>query len=260
MKKREILDAKAKAKRQKLLAIGGAVVLVLLLAIQLPKTLKMLKPEKQAAPPAATVSVEASPDGSASVTVGSGDTQVTITAGPAQLVDSYPRVAAGEGQLVSFERFASKDPFAQQVTIPSEPTGTSGEGEVTDLGTLPPVTTGEPGDEGSGAAESGGETGFTTGTDTGATTTAAPPAAATTISINGEPEAVATEADFPAADPIFSLVELAPDGKSVEIGIAGGELATGSETLTLELGKPVTLMNTADGTRYTLVLLTVQGF
>ncbi len=257
MKKREILDAKAKAKRQKLLAIGGAVVLVLLLAIQLPKTLKMLKPAKQVAP-AATVAVETSPDGSASVTVGSGGSSVTISAGPARLVDSYPAVAAGDGQLVSFERFASKDPFAQQVTIPTEPVATSG--DVTDLGTLPPVTVGETGAEGSAPTGSGGETGFTTGTGTGATTTAAPPAATTTISINGEPEAVATDADFPAADPIFSLVELAPDGKSVEIGIAGGELATGNETVKLELGKPVTLMNTADGTRYTLVLLTVQGF
>ena len=259
MKKREILDAKAKAKRQKMIAIGGAVVLLLVLAIQGPKTLKMLSPPKQeAAPPAATVAVETSPDGSASVTVGSNGSSVTIGAGPAQLADSYPAVAAGDGQLVSFERFASKDPFAQQVTIPSESGDTSG--GVTDLGSLPPVTAGGTGAEGSAPAGSGGETGFTTGTGTGATTTAAPPAATTTISINGEAEAVATDADFPALDPIFSLVTLGKNGKSVEIGIAGGALATGKDTVKLELGKPVTLMNTADGTRYTLVLQTVQGF
>ena len=259
MKKREILDAKAKAKRQKMIAIGGAVVLLLLLAIQGPKTLKMLSPPKQeAAPPAATVAVETSPDGSASVTVGSNGSSVTISAGPAQLADSYPMVAPGDGQLVSFERFASKDPFAQQVTIPTGVADTSG--DVTDLGSLPPITAGGAGAEGSAATGSPGETGFTTGTGTGATTTAAPPAVTTTISINGEPESVATDADFPAADPIFSLVKLGTNGKSVEIGIAGGELATGNETVKLELGKPVTLMNTADGTRYTLVLLTVQGF
>ncbi len=40
--------------------------------------------------------------------------------------------------------------------------------------------------------------------------------------------------------------------KAAKISIAGGSLANGS-TVTLSLGKPVTLMNTADGTRYVLV-------
>jgi hypothetical protein len=256
VKKREILDAKAKARRQKMVAIGGAVVLLLVLAIQGPKTLKMLKPPKQeAAPPAATVSVETDADGSASVTVEANGSSVTISPSSAQLADSYPTVAAGDGQLVSFERFASKDPFAQQVTIPTESVDASG-GPV-DLGTLPAAGGAAAGE---GPTGSGEENGFTTGTDPGGTTTAAPPASATTISVNGEPEAVAAGADFPALDPIFSLVTLGKNGKSVEIGIAGGALATGKDTVKLELGEPVTLMNTADGTRYTLVLLTVQGF
>ena len=38
------------------------------------------------------------------------------------------------------------------------------------------------------------------------------------------------------------------------ISIAGGSYATGAATVTLRENKPVTLMNTADGTRYTLVL------
>jgi hypothetical protein len=38
------------------------------------------------------------------------------------------------------------------------------------------------------------------------------------------------------------------------VAIAGGSYASGSQTLTLKANKPVTLVNTADGTRYTLML------
>jgi hypothetical protein len=38
------------------------------------------------------------------------------------------------------------------------------------------------------------------------------------------------------------------------VAIAGGSYASGSQTLTLKVNKPVTLVNTADGTRYTLKL------
>ena len=55
------------------------------------------------------------------------------------------------------------------------------------------------------------------------------------------------------------LVSVAKNGKSVEIGIAGGEYAAGGETITLGLGKKLTLQNTADGSRYELQLLTVEG-
>lgn len=257
MTKRGVLDAKAKARRQKKLAIGGAVLLVLLLAIQLPRTLKLLHPKQAAAPTAAAAS--AVPAAAIPAAAG-GSSTVPAAGGSTQLVDSESAPSAGEGQLVSFERFASKDPFTQQVALPTTSSDTSG--DVTDLGTLPPVKAGGDGAAGgaAGGSGSGGDTGFSTGTGTGATTTAAPPATATTISVNDEGEVVATGADFPAADPSFSLVKLAADGKSVEIGIAGGALATGKDTVKLQRGKPLTLMNTADGTRYTLVLLTVQGF
>ena len=73
-------------------------------------------------------------------------------------------------------------------------------------------------------------------------------------------EDVATEGSFPKDEPTFVLVEIAKSGKSVEIGIAGGEYAGGDETITLGLGKKLTLQNTADGSRYELELLAVQGF
>ena len=107
--------------------------------------------------------------------------------------------------------------------------------------------------EGDGTADGG----FTTG---GSTPEAPAVAAATSISVNGVAEDVATEGSFPKDEPTFVLVEIAKNGKSVEIGIAGGEYAGGDETITLALGKKLTLQNTADGSRYELQLLAVQGF
>ena len=46
----------------------------------------------------------------------------------------------------------------------------------------------------------------------------------------------------------------------MQIGIAGGSYADGDDTIKLELGKPLTLQNTADGSRYELELRSVQGF
>jgi hypothetical protein len=41
---------------------------------------------------------------------------------------------------------------------------------------------------------------------------------------------------------------------SAKVSIVGGSYATGATAITLRENKPVTLMNTADGTRYVLIL------
>ena len=105
--------------------------------------------------------------------------------------------------------------------------------------------------------EAAADCGFTA---TGSTPEAAAVAAATSISVNGIAEDVAVEGSFPKEEPTFVLVKIAKNGKSVEIGIAGGEFAGGDETITLALGKKLTLQNTADGSRYELELQAVQGF
>jgi hypothetical protein len=46
--------------------------------------------------------------------------------------------------------------------------------------------------------------------------------------------------------------------KSARIAVAGGSLSDGSPTVTLRLGKTLTLQNTADGTRYALILVSVS--
>jgi hypothetical protein len=55
---------------------------------------------------------------------------------------------------------------------------------------------------------------------------------------------------------VFELVSLT--AKTATISVVGGSYASGGNTLTLSVNKPVTLVNQADGTRYTL-LLYAQG-
>ena len=252
---------KARAAKQKKIAIGGFVVLALLLFIQGPKTLKMLK-----GPQATPVASPAAPNPVAPAPGGAAPAPVDGAAAPAgavelsSLADSDLAPVAGEGQLVTFERFASKDPFMPQAVVtpnaPAAPAADSegeggtdgpapGEGEDAIDGGFTPAP-----EEGSGGSAGGGSP----------TSTAPALASLTSISVNGTAEDVEVEKSFPADGPTFVLVSLAEDGKSVEIGIAGGTYADGGQTIELELGRPLTLQNTADGTRYELELLAVAGF
>ena len=62
------------------------------------------------------------------------------------------------------------------------------------------------------------------------------------------------ERDLPGTEDIFRVVSIAQDGKSVKIGVVGGAYDSGQATATLKLGEKLTLVNTADGTRYVIVL------
>jgi hypothetical protein len=75
--------------------------------------------------------------------------------------------------------------------------------------------------------------------------------------VNAEREALTTGSRFPSADPVFVLVAEHPDSKSVEIGVVGGSYTGGKKTTKLHVGKPVTLVNTATGARYKVLLVSV---
>lgn len=255
---------KAKAAKQKKIAIGGFVLLLALLAFQGPKTMKLLQGPQPITPPAATTpttptagtppaTAAGAPPAGAPVT---GGTPAAPAAELASVPDSDQAPVVDAGQLATFERFSSKDPFAQQAQpVPStkpaaaKPEETKPETDPTD--------TAKPADD-AGTDAGGADGGFTTGGTT------APPApvlaTANSIAVNGVSEDVAIAAEFPAAQPTFVLVSVALDGKSAEIGIAGGQYASGGETLKLVLGKKITLQNTADGSRFELELLSLQGF
>ncbi len=275
--------AKAKAAKQKKMAIGLCVMLVLVVAVQGPKTMKMLKgaptpsladaapgtavPAGQEVPlgvAAAAATPAATP---ASATAAGGITGTSTTPQTAVLVDSDAGVLAEEGQLLSFEQFATKDPFKQQAGatpaadpaagLPAPASTTAAPPAVT-LSTVPTITSpsgpSAPGAVGGGTTTGAGPSG------SGSGSSAPTPAATTTISVNGEVSTIAVDTPFPVDQPTFQLVSVANDGKSVQIGIAGGDLSGSSDTVKLVRGKKVTLQNTADGSRYELVLLTVAGF
>lgn len=233
------VDLKAKAKRQKMIAAVGGVLLLAVMAIQVPRTMKMLNAQAPAPPPAAsTTAAPTTGDPSVLPTPGTvGGTTTTPSGGGAEgtLVDSDAAPAPEVGQLVSFGRFESKDPFAQQIDL-DPPSGGGG---------------GAAGGGGGSSGESPAKPGESAGGSGGPSA----PAGAAVIAINGTEETVAVKADFPKDAPVFTLVSIV-NGRA-KIAIAGGALASGAPTLTLEKGTPITLVNTADGVRYELKLLSV---
>jgi len=77
--------------------------------------------------------------------------------------------------------------------------------------------------------------------------------------VNGTLYTVAVGTDFPTASstdpsltPLFHLISLT--AHTAKISIVGGSYANGSSAVTLRENRPLTLMNTADGTRYKLIL------
>jgi len=238
--------AKAKAAKQKKIAIGGGVVLLALLGYQGPKVMKMMN-QKPKPPivsavttmPGSTSAAPTDPNSLAAPTLGGTPAAAAPATGsdasPSNLVSAVP-VSPDPGQLEAFNRLATKDPFAEQVSA-SGGGALSGSGS---HGSTPPAST----------------------TPVPTQPTPTPPAPApvsATISLNGEQLSVSVGADFPQSGAtfnrvgsIFHLVSLT--AKSAKISIVGGSYADGANTITLTMGKPLTLQNTADGTRYVLIL------
>jgi hypothetical protein len=221
-------DAKAKAKRQKIILAVLGVVFIGVLAWQVPSVLKMMneKPPPTATPPPAAAPLPGTP-----VT----GTPVAATGAPVPagtLADSDPAAQAAGGQLVTFDRFESKDPFQQQLS--DEPAPAAQDDAPADA-----PASGQP---------------------SGSTAQPPPPAApaptTAVITVNGTKETVSVGGTFPQADPVFVLVAVTKS--TAKVGVSGGSLATGSQAVTLKKGKKLTLENTVDGARYVLVLVSTR--
>jgi hypothetical protein len=228
--------AKAKAEKQKKIVIGLGVVLALAMAYAVNTMMSMNKNNAASKPQVAadtTASVTPAPAAAtpsalpAAPTLAGAATPATSATGAlsTNLVNAV-QPPADSGQLQSFSLFESKDPFHSS--------GPSSSG---------------------GGTSSGGSSGGGTTTKPPKTPPAPPTAPATSavISVNGVSESVTSGGSFPAANPLFQLVSLS--ASVARVSVVGGSYANGSPTLTLRVNKPVTLANTADGTRYTLTLL-----
>lgn len=214
--------AASKEAKQKKILIVGAVVLLLLLAIQLPKI--MGGSESTPAAVAATAPADAAASGAPALAAAQ-TTATPLTAA------STPK--AGKTQLASFSLFEAKDPFVQQLqTGQGAPGGAAA--PATAPGSAPAKDT-----PAAGGTSDGGQS-------------AKPALTFATISTNGEPESVQVKGTFPADEPLFRLIGVGE--KSAKIGIAGGSLKDGKAAV-LQMGKKLTLVNGATGARYTLELL-----
>ena len=238
----------AKAAKQKKIAIVGSLLFVAILAFSVPKTLKMLHPEKQVVK-AKKAHTQAAPGTTMSPTNTLVPSIPVSNAAPVLTAQLAP--PAREGQLsVLSASFKSKDPFRQlidedAVAASSTDTTTSAE-SATDEPSLKVVPAPEPETKPVAAPAA-------------SAAPAAPdvrrltmPFLSAVISVNGERQGVDVKIDFPSDAPLFRLVSLTKT--TAKISVSGGSLESGRSTLTLLRGKPVTLVNTADGTRFRLVL------
>jgi hypothetical protein len=234
MARRHVDPLKAKQKKQKIVAGVLGLLFVGLLVFQVPRVMKQLHPpapEHSASTTPTPAPVTGTPSlaaptlrGAEQPAAGSSDPSLAAAGVPVQ-----------DGQLASFSRFASKDPFAQQLS--------------------------ETGGSSSGSSAGSGSSGTGSGASAPASGgTKQPASGIAVISVNGTLYSVPVGTDFPQASatdqslvPVFHLVSLT--AHTAKISIVGGSYSSGTPTVTLQEKKTVTLMNTADGTRYKITLM-----
>jgi hypothetical protein len=236
MARKSVADqAKAKAEKQKKMVIVLGVVLAGALAYGVHTMMALNKGggSKPEAAPAVTTTPTSTPAPTATP-VATPIPGVTPSSAPAtssgsisQQLVSAVQAPADVGQLQSFSLFESKDPFHAGGPGSAKSSTSSG---------------------GTGAKGSGGSSKPPKAPPAPPT----PPPTSAVISVNGSSEMVMTGANFPAATPMFQLISLTDT--TAKVAVAGGSYASGASTLTLKVNVPVTLVNTADGTRYTLEL------
>lgn len=251
-RKQRMQDVRAaKDKKMKKVAIGLSLVLVAVVAFEFGPKLLHHGGSPAVAPAtsttAAPTTATAAPTTAVPTTTpaGTAAAAVTPTATSTKLTNSDELPNVGKAQLYSFSNFSGKDPFAQQLVN---------------------ATAGQPG--ASGVDASGNPTQTGSSTSSSSTTTSTGTTAAVThhkptrtlaatgaarIAVNGRVQVVRVGASFPSANPLFRLISVT-DGVA-KIGIAGGSYSSGANSVSLRTGRPLTLVDTADGIRYQIRLV-----
>jgi hypothetical protein len=241
-----------KQRRQLIFIAIGGVVLLALAFLQGPKLWKQLNPSD---------TPTQAQQGSTGATGATGGTTVTaapapVLEGSAVVVEPAPRPGAKTtvagvavspwqvpqattGQLWTFSRLQSKDPFVQQVNP---------DAQITQVAPFAGSSTTRP------AATTPTSPKATSSKAASATVapTELPPTHAT-IEVNGNEVRLQLDQRFPPATKVFQLASLKP--KSATIVLArGGTIGNGGKVV-LTMGEPLTLVNSATDKRYTLKLL-----
>jgi hypothetical protein len=253
-----------KERRQKIILAVGGVIFLVLAVIQGPKLWKQLNPESTAAPAAemqAAVPTQPTSTGATTSTASpapaatsASSRSAAILAGVALAPSPSPR--PDDGQLRSFSRFEAKDPFVQQVAE-KEP-GPAADGSPRLGDTQPNADVAKPPKQQPDRAFAGdvavpapaGNVAVPAPAGNAAPPELTPTNA--TLSVNGSIQPVEVKELFPQRDKLFVLAGLTHG--AAKIGVAGGSLTSG-KTVKLELGKQITLVDTATGARYVVKLL-----
>jgi hypothetical protein len=232
--------------RQIVILAVGALILGGLLLFQIPRTLERLNPPAatptkatQKAPAPATARPETAP------------------ATPVVPAATTPRPRRSP----ALSRFKSKDPFVQQVDADASPEAAAAPAPASPPPASPAPAPPAPAPSPPAAAPAASPPAAAStpaASKPEATSEAArprftvAPSGSATISVNGVTEKVTVSGTFPKKNPVFRLVSVSED--AAKIGIAGGTLTGGSQTVTLTKGEPLTLLNTVNGKRYKLEL------
>jgi hypothetical protein len=220
------LQQQRERKQKILLAVLG-VVLLAVLAFQLPKLLG----GKSSASAATTTAV-------------AGGTTTPATG--ASLVSGSVTAAVQTGGLSSFERFTSKNPFKSQISTNPGSTASTGAGAAAGgaaagaakaktkpatppvkFSVVPPATT----------------------TDTG------PLVPAVVLKLNGARRVILVGSSFPRAEPVFTLESVGKN--AMWISLVGGSFEGGRKTLEIKRGHPLKLVNATANLRYVIRLVRV---
>lgn len=243
-KKDKTTLAAEKARKQRIIAIVGGVVLLGLALIQGPKLWKQLNPPTPKAAAAAAVTAPATTGSTTQVVAAStaSSTSTAVLAG-VPISAGTRKVKNEDGKLLSFSLFKPKDPFVPQVSVGGSAPAPSGS-------TSSPAPTSAQ----ATVAASSGAASTATGSSMATVPTKPAKLAFATIEVNGRAQKVALKRPFPKPDPIFVVVELSDAGAT--IGVNGGSFKNG-KTVSLKMGEQITLVDSATGTRYALKLVYV---
>ncbi len=247
----------AKDKKMRKVAIGLSVVFVAVLAYEVLPLVMHGGGSSPAAAPAAAPTTSAPTTATpapttatgtpapATTPAGSAVAAVTPTATSTKLTNSDQAPNVGKAQLYSFSQFSGRDPFAQQIID-----ATSGQTDASggDAQGNPTQT---------GSTTSSSSTTASTGTTAAVThhrpTRTLAVTGAARIAVNGRVQVVRVGASFPSGNPLFRLVSVT--NGVAKIGIATGSYSSGAKSVSLRAGRSLTLVDTADGIRYQIRLV-----
>ena len=250
--KKRVDPIKQREKRAKIAAGIGCALFLIVAVIEVPSMMKMMN---QKPPPGSEISDAGNRNADGSISL----PNVAVRSGLSdngQLANTDVPPTADGAQLVSFTVFDTKNPFIPQGTVPPSnvPDSTTTPTSTTPTSTSPTSTNPTSTSPTSTTPTSTTPTSVVPGSPTDTTqttTTVTVPTVA--ISVNGVVSHVGSQGTFPTGAAVFRLVSYTKD--SAQIGIVGGSYASGGATLTLQLGKPITLQNTTDHKSYKLELV-----